>query len=428
MSPQRNDETSRRDFMKSAMATGAAAGGLTILGATARGQAKGFKIGLVGCGGRGKGAVVTALAAAKQMDLDVQVVALADYFQSQLDQAAERFEVPKSQCFAGPKGYQKLLDTDLDVVLLATPPIFRPVHFEAAVQAGKHVFMEKPVAVDPVGARRVMATGEEAKKKGLTVVAGTQRRHSRAYRKVHFYVTNGAIGEIKDGCVWWCQGGSWAERREEGESDADYLVRNWMNFVEMSGDHIVEQHVHNIDIANWFLGRPPRSAGGFGLRHRRETGNIYDFFSIDFDYGGGCHVHSMCRQINGCWNMVHEYFTGTQGHTYGRGGTRPKPEDLEAPDFEEARGGPYVEEHAALFRSLLSDQKLNEAQHVAESTLTGIMGRISAYRGQRVEWRHLTDPKAKSPLYSLQLKPAPEDFETGDVTAPKEEIPRPGKG
>ena len=192
--------------------------------------------------------------------------------------------------FGGYDGYRKVLAlSDVDMVILGTPPAFRPVHFEAAIKAGKHVFMEKPVAVDPPGARKVMEAGDLAKQKGLAVVAGTQRRYQKVYRENAYAVSHGAIGRILGGRIWWCGGALWYTHREANESDADYMVRNWVSFAEMSGDHIVEQHVHNIDVANWFIGRPPKMALGFGGRARRKTGDQFDFFSIDYDYGDDRH-------------------------------------------------------------------------------------------------------------------------------------------
>ena len=196
---------------------------------------------------------------------------------------------------------------------MATPPAFRPVHLAAAVEAGKHCFIEKPVAVDPVGARSMIATGEKAKAKGLGIVAGTQRRHQAAYLRNKALIDAGAIGKIKGGVVQWNGTVPWIKRRNPGESDASYITRNWLNFTELSGDHIVEQHVHNLDVAVWFLGRLPVAAIGFGGRARRETGNMFDFFSVDYDFGDDVHIHSQCRQIAGTYQHVGEMFTGTEG-------------------------------------------------------------------------------------------------------------------
>jgi predicted dehydrogenase len=385
-----------------------------------------MRVGLIGCGGRGNGALGNCMEAAKHIDgLELQVVATADWFKSRAENAGKKYNVPPSRCFAGGDAYKKLLDSNLDVVLIATSPNFRPVHFEAAIEAGKHVFMEKPVAVDPPGGRRIIEAGELAKRKGLGVVAGTQRRHLQSYRRTQYAVERGAIGDIRGGCVWWCGGALWYRRRNEGESDADYMVRNWVSFTEMSGDHIVEQHVHNLDIANWYIGHPPKTALGFGGRARRKTGNQFDFHSVDLDYGDGCHIHSMCRQINGTDGGVDEYFAGSKGSTRGSGRGMQACKEIDIPEFP--GHGAYVQEHIDLLESIIKGEPLNEARNVAEATLTAIMGRISTYTGKLVRWSDLTENK-NSPLYNLTLKPTAEDFEKGQVEAPPDDVaPIPGQ-
>jgi predicted dehydrogenase len=202
------------------------------------------------------------------------------------------------------------------------------------------------------------------------------------------------------------------------------MVRNWVSFTEMSGDHIVEQHVHNIDVANWFIGRVPKMAMGFGGRARRKTGNQFDFFSIDFDYGEGVHIHSMCRQIEGCYTRVSEFFTGADGATWGSGSGKKDGEkfarEIQVPDMPNI-GNPYVQEHVDLIDGILKGKPLNEAYNVGTSTLTGIMGRISAYTGKLVRWKDLTENK-QSPWYDLTLKPTALDFENGTVTAPPDDV------
>ncbi|NQT89231.1 Gfo/Idh/MocA family oxidoreductase [bacterium] len=439
------NKVTRNKFMNQAIAAGAT---LTLLGATAKGQGKVLKIGLIGCGGRGKGAIVNHLNAAGKLGVQVRVTALADYFDkpiggaemSPLALAYERFKadgVEKANCFGGMDGYKKLLATDIDIVAIATPPIFRPAHVEEAVRQGKHIFLEKPVGVDAPGCHRIIAAGEEGKKNDLAIIAGTQRRHSAAYRKVHYYLTEKKlIGDIIGGMVGWCQGAAWYKDRLEGESDQNYMVRNWMNYVQMAADHIVEQHVHNIDIANWFIGSPPMAAVGFGGRARRKSGNTFDFFSVDYEYPGGVHIHSMCRQVNSCWNREFEYFVGTEGKTYGYGGLRPtdkakKPsrKDPEVAHLAEAGGGPYVQEHIVLLENIVKKAKdkprLNQAEEVAHATLSGIMGRIAAYTGTRVTWQEMMEPGKKWCDY--KLSPSLEDFEKGTVKVPPAVAPVPGK-
>jgi predicted dehydrogenase len=307
---------------------------------------------------------------------------------------------------------------------MATPPSFRPVHLEAAVEAGKHCFIEKPVAVDPVGARAIIATGEKAKAKGLGIVAGTQRRHTAVYQRNKALIDAGAIGQIKGGVVTWNGTVPWTKRRNEGESDADYMARNWLNFTELSGDHIVEQHVHNLDVAVWFLGKLPISAVGFGGRARRQTGNMFDFFSVDLDFGDGVHIHSQCRQISGTYQGVGEMFTGAEGICYGGGKITGK--EVVVPEFKMDVGSAYVQEHIDLIRSVMAGQPLNEAKAVAESTMVAIMSRMSAYTGDIVRMRDLLE-NDKSPYFNYACVPSALDFEKGAAKVPEEVPPVPGK-
>jgi predicted dehydrogenase len=413
---KKSDDVSRRDFIKASAAL--AAVGVATSRIFAAGTEK-IRVALIGCGGRGRGALSDCLAAAKHINLNIEVVATADWFKGRAEEAGKDKGVPPERCFSGGDAYKKLLEANPDVVLIATPPNFRPVHFEAAIKAGKHVFMEKPVAVDPPGGRKIIEAGELAKQKKLAVVAGTQRRHQSSYRRTQYAVERGAIGKIVGGCVWWCGGALWYQKRNANESDADYMVRNWVSFAEMSGDHIVEQHVHNLDVANWYIGHPPILAIGYGGRARRKTGDQFDFFSIEYDYEDDVHIHSMCRQVNGTYSRVSEHFIGTEGSTWGDGKMKSK-KTIEAPDFPE-QGGPYVQEHIDLLNSILKGEPLNEARNVAESTLTAIMGRISAYTGQAVRWSELTENK-DSQWYNLTLKPTAEDFEKGTVKAPPDDV------
>ncbi|MHC5091133.1 MAG: Gfo/Idh/MocA family protein [Planctomycetota bacterium] len=418
----------RREFVKNAAFASAGTLALSNSSLYAAGSQK-MKVALVGCGGRGKGALENFIEAAKHLGIEVEIVGLADFFKSRTDEAIKKFAVCEDLCVTGPDAYKEIMKTDADVVILVTPPNFRPIHFEAAVNAGKHVFIEKPVAVDPPGARKIMETGEVAKQKGLAVVAGTQRRHQLEYLTTKYAIDKGAIGAIRGGAVYWCMGALWNKERNPGEDDASYMVRNWVSFAEMSGDHIVEQHVHQLDVANWFIGRPPQMAIGVGGRARRKTGNQFDSFSIDFDYGQGVHIHSMCRQVNGCYDRVSEFFTGADGATWGSGPGKKDGEtfarEIQIPDFPNV-GNPYVQEHVDLIDGILKGKPINEAYNVGSSTLTGIMGRISAYTGQLVRWKDLME-NDRSPWYNLTLTPSAMDFENGTVKAPVDDIvPVPG--
>jgi len=414
---------SRRNFLTSSAAGMAAvlAGKNVMFAAPADRK---FRVGLIGCGGRGNGALANCHEAAKALGVELEVVATADWFKGKAENTGKKYGTPMSNCFGGALAYKKLLEKDIEVVLIATSPNFRPVHFTAAVEAGKHVFMEKPVAVDPPGGRKIIASGEIAKQKGLSVVAGTQRRHQGNYLRAAHIVKNGGIGPILGGAVYWCGGALWHKKQKPGESDADYMVRNWVSFSEMSGDHIVEQHVHNIDVANWYVGRLPKSALGFGGRARRKTGNQFDFFSLDLDYGDGVRIHSMCRQINGTDGGVREFFRGSEGETWG-GGNPKTSKNISVPEFPDRN--PYVQEHVDLLQSIMDEKPINEAYNVGTSTLTAIMGRISAYTGKLVRLSDLMENEG-SPYYNVTCKPTALDFEKGEVVAPPDDIaPVPGR-
>ena len=276
-----------------------------------------LKAGVIGCGGRGTGAAIDFLNAGPNL----QIVALGDVLKDRVEQCRARIEkekgqvVPEEMCFVGFDAYQKVIDSGVDLIITATPPYFRPEHFAAAVAARKHVFMEKPVCVDPVGARSIMATAEKAKGMDLCVVTGTQRRHQLDYVANWQKVQEGMIGDIVGGNIWWNGGKLWHRDPNPEWTEMEYMIRDWVNWCWLSGDHIVEQHVHNIDVMNWFTGTHPVKAVGMGSRARRVTGDQFDFFSVDFVFEDGRHFHSMCRQINGCANNVSERLQGSKGAT-----------------------------------------------------------------------------------------------------------------
>lgn len=378
---------------------------------------KKLKAGLVGCGNRGTGAAFNFLAAGN----DLELVALADVFEDKVwdcrnKLSKQRVEIPEANCFWGFDAYKKLLELDIEVVILATPPHFRPEHFDAAVQAKKNVFMEKPVCVDPVGARQIIATSKKAENMGLTVITGTQRRHQRDYIETYRQVASGAIGEIVSAKAWWLQSHVWFRTREEGWSDMEYMLRNWNNFCWLCGDHILDTHVHNIDIINWFIGKHPQEAIGFGGRARRLTGDQYDFFSIDFDYGNGVASHSMSRQIDDCANTLGEQIMGTEGYTNCKntiynldGSVKWKydyPKNKDGRSTEVVAISPYVQEHIHLVTAIRTNTPVVEAERTAISTLTAIMGRTAAYTGQKVTW---------DDMMNSTMRLGPEKYEMGPV-------------
>ncbi len=357
-----------------------------------------IRIGLVGCGGRGTGAARDCMRASD----GIRIVALGDLFPDRLASCranlakvvadapdlAPKYGVTDDKCFTGFDAYQKVIDSGVDLVMFATPPGFRPLHLAAAVAAGKHVFIEKPAGVDPTGVRSVLASAEVARQKGLAIVAGTQRRHDLGYRATIDRVKGGAIGEVLAGQVYWNQGGLWMNARKPEWTDTEWQLRNWLYFTWLSGDHIVEQHLHNIDVANWVVGAHPIKAVGIGGRQWRTDpayGHVYDHFAIDYEYPNGVHIMSMCRQIDGSANLVAEHFTGTKGSTDAKGTI------LGAKAFKYAGSAPnpYVQEHADLHASIKAGKPLNEGKQVAESTLAAIMGREAAYTGQSVAWEEL---------------------------------------
>jgi len=395
-----------------------------------KGAPKGKKLraGLVGTGNRGTGAALNFISCGP----DLEIVALADVFQDRVDSCRERFakykmNIPVENCFVGFDGYKKLMALDeVDVVILATPPQFRPEHFEEAVRTNKHVFLEKPVAVDPVGIRSIIATAKKAQALGLNVVTGTQRRHQEDYIETYKQVANGAIGQITSAKAYWNQAHVWFRTREEGWSDMEYMIRNWNNFCWLCGDHILDTHVHNIDVINWFLGKHPETAIGYGGRHRRVTGDQYDFFSIDFDYGNGVSSHSMSRQIDGCSNETGEMVVGTKGYTNCRntiwnldGSIKWQfeyPKDENGNIMSQIKIPAYAQEHMHLVYAIRTGNYVNEAEQTAMSTLTAIMGRTAAYTGKKITWDE---------IFKSDMDLGPTKIELGPVDM-KFEVPIPG--
>jgi predicted dehydrogenase len=415
---------SRRDFVKMtgtvslAMATAGLGTSSRLFAANVAGTDT-IRVGLIGCGGRGSGAAGDCINAAE----GVELVAMGDLFEDRLRGSlnnlqgglpAEKFKVTDDTAFWGFDAFEKVIATDCNLVILATPPGFRPLHLKAAIEAGKHVFMEKPVAVDPVGVRSVIASSDLAAQKGLGIVTGTQRRHQASYVETIKRIHEGALGEIVAAQCYWNQGGLWAVQKQEGWSDMEWQVRNWLYFTWLSGDHIVEQHVHNLDVINWVLQAHPVKALGLGGRQARTDpvfGHIYDHFAIDYEFPNGVHVMSTCRQIDGTAGRVSENVVGTQGKANPGGSIRG-----ETPfRYEGPNPNPYVQEHADLIASIRAGQPLNEGRQIAESTLTAIMGRMSAYTGQEVTWEWA--------MNESQLDLSPPKYEMGDLPVPPVAIP-----
>ncbi len=408
---------SRRGFLK------ASAVSLAAVGVAGRMYAAGsdtIRIGIIGCGGQGTRDLVSCVKSVP----GVQIVAMGDLFEDRLQESLAKLktEVPEAvkvtpdKCFVGFDACKKVVQTDADLVFLTTPPHFRAMYLQAAIEAGKHVFMEKPVAVDPVGVRSVIASSELADRKGLSIVAGTQRRHQQRYLELMKRIHGGAIGEIVGGQCYWNQGELWVIKKTPAMSEMEWQCRNWLYFSWLSGDHIVEQHVHNIDVMNWAFGTLPVKVTAMGGRQQRvapEYGNIFDHFAVEFEYPNGVRVASYCRQIPGCADRIEEKIVGTKGTAMGYG-------EIHGDTFWKFEGdeiNPYVQEHTDLIAGLRGGKPLNEGRRVAESTMCAIMGRMSAYTGRAISWEWA--------MASSKLDLTPAKFELGPN--PVDPVAMPGK-
>ncbi|HVX11976.1 MAG TPA: Gfo/Idh/MocA family oxidoreductase [Pirellulales bacterium] len=388
---------SRREFLKQ---TGATVGGAALAGtlSMARSAHAGgddvLKVGLIGCGNRGTGAAKNALLA----DKNVKLTAMGDTFADRIADSLKslKTEVPENKidvvperCFVGFDAYQKVLESDIDVVLLCSPPHFRPAHFQAAVAAGKHIFAEKPVAVDAPGVRSVLATAEEARKKGLSVVSGLCWRYHQPKREVIGRIHDGAIGDVVAMQVNYNTGGLWVKPRKPEWSDMEWQIRNWLYFTWLSGDHNVEQHIHSLDKAAWVMkDEPPVRATGLGGRQVRvqpEYGNVFDHHAVVYEYANGVKLFAFCRQQDKCSSDVNDYILGTKGkvdvmaHSItGETNWRYPPRGPQ-PNM-------YQVEHDELFASIRSGKPIDNSLYMARSTMLAIMGRMATYTGQTITW------------------------------------------
>ncbi|MDH6342423.1 putative dehydrogenase [Parabacteroides sp. PFB2-12] len=388
---------------------------------------KELKAGVIGCGGRGSGAAFNWLNAAN----GVTITALCDTFKERVDSLANKLkeekgiDIPENMRFVGLDAYKQLIDSGVDVVIVATPPNFRPIHFEYATQKNKHSFLEKPICVDPAGYRTIVATAKQAAAKNLRVITGTQRHHQRSYVASYQKIMEGMIGEITGGVVYWNGGKLWHRDRQAGWTDGEWMIKDWVNWKWLSGDHIVEQHVHNIDVFTWFSGLKPVSAVGFGSRQRRVTGDQFDNFSVDFVMENGIHLHSMCRQIDGCANNVSEFIQGTKGSWNSRdmeikdlAGNVLWKYDGDAEKEKYQQTDPYTLEHVNWINAIRQNKPLEQASETAISNMAAIMGRNSAYTGVETTWDEMT----ASPENYM-----PEDVSLGKMDMSKFTVPVAGK-
>lgn len=442
---------SRREFVKqsSALAAGGAvwASGLNLAGAFVGGDDE-IKVALIGCGGRGSQAAVQALRTMGKVTL----WAMADAFSKRVEEslgkiqrglepeepsdaarlAGSSINVPPERQFGGLDAYQQAIDSGVDLVIHATPPGFRPLHVEAAINAGKHVFTEKPLAVDAPGVRRVLAAGEMAAEKGLAVGVGLQRRHNPAYIETIKRLQDGAIGDILLTRVYWNGGGLWVRTRADfaksyghEPTEMEYQVNNWYYFNWLCGDHIVEQHIHNLDVSNWLKGAHPIVAHGMGGREVRtgnQYGQIFDHHAVEFTYADGSTMLSECRHQDRCWSQVDEYATGCGGTSH------IKKHQIVTPSGEWQYSGPrvdaYQQEHDDLFAAIRAGTPYNEVEYGAHSTMTAIMGRMATYSGKVVKWDDAINSE-------IDLSPAKYDFATVPPVVPDAQgnypVPVPGK-
>jgi predicted dehydrogenase len=409
-----NELSSRRGFLQKAGGVGATATAFSIIKpelVRGAGNEK-LKAGLIGVGGRGRQAIVDLLKGAE----NVEIVAAGDVFEDQLETNLDwiqkshpdlwpRVKIDPEHKFVGFDAYKKVINSDIDIVMLATPPGYRPMHFEAAVDAKKHVFCEKPFGTDPVGVRRFMAAAKKSEQLKLTVMSGAQRRFATDYVPTIKKIQDGAIGEVTALYAYWVDGPviKQPEGRKPGWGDMAWELRNWYSYVWICGDQIVEQHLHNIDVCNWVMGTHPIevvATGGAAWRPRDEVhGNIYDHISSDFVYPNGVRMSSYCRQFKNSFRNVQEIIVGSKGRSSGH-------------DMAEKKGNPYEHEHTAMIASIRgTGPYINHGMTVAESTMTCIMARESAYSGQKVTWEMIMNSKLdlqpKAFDYDMKMDPPP---------------------
>ena len=399
-------KNTRRTFCKqtAAATTGILASTLPLDAMSNVYDNKKLKLALIGCGGRGSGAAVQALTADDKVELYAMADAFRDRIDSSLNGIKEHFDgsknidVQEKNMFTGFDAYKKAIDL-CDVVILTTPPGFRPLHFEYAINNDKHVFMEKPLATDAPGIRKVLEVAKIAKDKKLNVVVGLQRHYQDKYITLYNKVVNGDIGKIVSGQVYWNDGGVWVKKRKPSQSELEYQMRNWYYFTWLCGDHILEQHIHNIDVANWFIGDYPISAQGMGGREVRngiDHGQIFDHHFVEFTYANGAVISSQCRHQTGTASRVDEVFQGSNGSVVtGKGEMTDLSGNIKYkyPNKWNEDPNPYQVEHDKLFQSIRNNEVINDVEYGAKSTMTAIMGRMATYTGKKITWDQAINSK-----------------------------------
>lgn len=407
-----DQQVTRRDCLRKTATAGAVAVPAVLASRVHAAGSDEIKLGLIGCGGRGSGAAAQAMSTGRNVKLWAMADAFGDRLESSLSSLSRgragkskvepgkgfgnSLDVPSSRRFVGLDGYRRLIDAGVDLVVLTGPPAYRPLHFERAVEAGKHVFMEKPLATDAVGVKRILAAGDVAAEKNLKVGVGLQRHHQATYLEAVKRIHDGEIGKVVSMRCFW-NGGPPAKTAlpREDMTELQYQVRNWYFFDWLSGDHICEQHIHNLDICNWVKQGHPASAVGLGgrqVRTDKRFGNIFDHHAVVYTYDDGTKMHSYCRQMRGCKNLIAEQIDGSEGTaelgttrcslTSHSGKTiwaspRRRPDDYVSP---------YQVEWNVLVDAILNDRPHHEVEYAAVSTMTAVLGRLATYSGQEIAW------------------------------------------
>ena len=424
---ENSTEASRREFLKTSGVAALGTAAVAQFGLNSSVYASGddtVKIGLIGCGGRGTGAATQALS----VNGNVKLTAVGDAFENNarnvlngikggLKDKSDRVQVSPDKIFVGFDAYQKVIDSGVDLILLATPPGFRPIHFEYAVKAGKNIFMEKPVAVDAPGVRQVLEANKIAKEKKLKVGVGLQRHHQAPYLEAIRRIHDGAIGDVLAMRVYWNGGGVWDPRlkREDAKSEMEYQMRNWYYYNWLCGDHICEQHIHNLDVGNWVKQGYPVKANGMGGRQVRidkKYGEIYDHHYVEFEYKDGSRMYSQCRHIPNTWNSVSEFVHGTKGKA--NPGGQVYPDGGPEYRFSGPSKDPYQVEHDDLAAAIRQGLEYNEADNGAYSTMTSILGRMCTYSGKEITW----DTAINS---NISLMPKVFSFDANPPVMPRED-------
>lgn len=420
---QPSPSRSRRTFLKQSAAA-VVGGSLAATPSLGFGPHAGgndlLKVGLIGCGGRGKGAAVNAMKA----DDNVCLSALADLFPDKIEEAkknlagslGDKWQVTEERCFVGFNAYKKMMETDVDVVILATSPHYRPAHLRAAVDAGKHIFCEKPVAVDPNGVRSVLATSQLAEKKGLNIVSGLCWRYDLGVRETIKRIKDGAIGDIKAVQENYLTSTLWLRPRQPEWTEMEYENRNWLYYTWLSGDHIVEQFIHSLDKSMWLMDdQPPKTCFGLGGRQVRtdpEYGNIYDHHAVCYEWDSGVKVFAYTRQMKSCYNNVEDYVIGTKGSAEVLA-NKVNGEKV----FSGRKPSMYDQEHKELFAAIRAGTPINNGRYMSLSTMMAIIGREACYTGQTLEWDH---------VLQADMSLGPKKYEWGPVDVPAPEVQMPG--